>query len=184
MLDFCAEHGIAAEIEVITADQIDEAYDRVFASDVRYRFVIDTGSLATPKSRRRPVPANGQPAAASLAATRLMFSGPPSWWATPSMNFSISSWSICVPWRRLRLLFGDLSHDLFDLVFGERGVAKQRQQRHPVGAGHTAGVTGTEPVDDLLDERGRSHAEQCRRPGRRRHYRPHSLSLVHCALTA
>ena len=41
MLDFCATHGIGADIEVINADQIDEAYDRVVASDVRYRFVID-----------------------------------------------------------------------------------------------------------------------------------------------
>ncbi len=46
MLDFCAEHGLGAEIEVIGADQIDEAYDRVVASDVRYRFVIDTATLA------------------------------------------------------------------------------------------------------------------------------------------
>jgi uncharacterized zinc-type alcohol dehydrogenase-like protein len=46
MLDFCAEHGIGAEVEVIGADQIDEAYDRVVASDVRYRFVIDTATLA------------------------------------------------------------------------------------------------------------------------------------------
>jgi uncharacterized zinc-type alcohol dehydrogenase-like protein len=45
MLDFCAEHGLGAEIEVISADQIDEAYDRVVASDVRYRFVIDTATL-------------------------------------------------------------------------------------------------------------------------------------------
>ena len=45
MLDFCAEHGIAAEIEVIEPDYINEAYERVIASDVRYRFVIDTGSL-------------------------------------------------------------------------------------------------------------------------------------------
>ncbi|WP_369680299.1 NAD(P)-dependent alcohol dehydrogenase [Nocardia seriolae] len=37
MLDFCAAHGIGAEIEVISADRIDEAYDRVVASDVRYR---------------------------------------------------------------------------------------------------------------------------------------------------
>ena len=46
MLDFCAEHGIGAEIEVIAADQVNEAYERVLASDVRYRFVIDTGTLA------------------------------------------------------------------------------------------------------------------------------------------
>ena len=41
MLEFCAEHGIGAEIELISADQIDEAWDRVVDSDVRYRFVID-----------------------------------------------------------------------------------------------------------------------------------------------
>lgn len=41
MLDFCAEHGITAEIEEIGAEAINEAYDRVVASDVRYRFVID-----------------------------------------------------------------------------------------------------------------------------------------------
>lgn len=45
MLDFCAEHGIAAEVEVIGADQVNEAYERVLASDVRYRFVIDTSTL-------------------------------------------------------------------------------------------------------------------------------------------
>jgi uncharacterized zinc-type alcohol dehydrogenase-like protein len=45
MLDFCAEHGIGAEVEVIAADQINEAYQRVLASDVRYRFVIDTATL-------------------------------------------------------------------------------------------------------------------------------------------
>ena len=45
MLDFCAEHDIAAEVEVISADQINEAYERVLASDVRYRFVIDTATL-------------------------------------------------------------------------------------------------------------------------------------------
>lgn len=45
MLEFCAEHGIGAEIEVISADEINDAYDRVVASDVRYRFVIDTATL-------------------------------------------------------------------------------------------------------------------------------------------
>jgi alcohol dehydrogenase (NADP+) len=45
MLDFCAEHDIAAEIEVIGADRINEAWERVLASDVRYRFVIDTSTL-------------------------------------------------------------------------------------------------------------------------------------------
>jgi alcohol dehydrogenase (NADP+) len=45
MLDFCAEHGIGAEIEVIAADRVNDAYERVLASDVRYRFVIDTATL-------------------------------------------------------------------------------------------------------------------------------------------
>jgi len=45
MLDFCAKHGIAAEIEVISAAEINEAWERVLASDVRYRFVIDNSTL-------------------------------------------------------------------------------------------------------------------------------------------
>ncbi|MDJ0385732.1 NAD(P)-dependent alcohol dehydrogenase [Streptomyces sp. G-G2] len=45
MLDFCAEHGLGAEIELIRADEINEAYARVLASDVRYRFVIDTSTI-------------------------------------------------------------------------------------------------------------------------------------------
>jgi uncharacterized zinc-type alcohol dehydrogenase-like protein len=45
MLNFCAEHGIGAEIEVITADEIDTAWERVLASDVRYRFVIDSTTI-------------------------------------------------------------------------------------------------------------------------------------------
>jgi uncharacterized zinc-type alcohol dehydrogenase-like protein len=45
MLDFCAQHNIAADVEVIAADKINEAYERVLASDVRYRFVIDTATL-------------------------------------------------------------------------------------------------------------------------------------------
>lgn len=46
MLNFCAEHNITPEIEVISADRIDEAWERVLASDVRYRFVIDNSTLA------------------------------------------------------------------------------------------------------------------------------------------
>ena len=46
MLDFCAEHGLGAEIETISLDDVDGAYERVVASDVRYRFVIDTSTLA------------------------------------------------------------------------------------------------------------------------------------------
>ncbi|MEV7932801.1 MULTISPECIES: NAD(P)-dependent alcohol dehydrogenase [unclassified Curtobacterium] len=46
MLDFCAEKGILPETELISADRINEAYERVLSSDVRYRFVIDTATLA------------------------------------------------------------------------------------------------------------------------------------------
>ncbi|MDA8295708.1 MAG: NAD(P)-dependent alcohol dehydrogenase [Actinomycetota bacterium] len=46
MLDFCGAHGIGAEVEVIGAGDIDKAYDRVVASDVRYRFVIDASTFA------------------------------------------------------------------------------------------------------------------------------------------
>jgi alcohol dehydrogenase (NADP+) len=45
MIDFCAEHGIGAEVEVIDADQIDAAYDRVVAGDVRFCFVIDISTM-------------------------------------------------------------------------------------------------------------------------------------------
>jgi alcohol dehydrogenase (NADP+) len=45
MLDFCAEHDVTPEIEVIEPDYINEAYERVLASDVRYRFVIDISKL-------------------------------------------------------------------------------------------------------------------------------------------
>ncbi|SCB42723.1 NAD(P)-dependent alcohol dehydrogenase [Rhizobium multihospitium] len=46
MLDFCGEHNIVSEIEKINIQQINEAYERVLKSDVRYRFVIDIASLA------------------------------------------------------------------------------------------------------------------------------------------
>jgi len=45
MLDFCAEHGVGTEIELIRAEEINDAYARVLASDVRYRFVIDTATI-------------------------------------------------------------------------------------------------------------------------------------------
>ncbi len=45
MLDFCAEHGITAYIEMIAMDQINVAYGRLLKSDVKYRFVIDMGTL-------------------------------------------------------------------------------------------------------------------------------------------
>jgi uncharacterized zinc-type alcohol dehydrogenase-like protein len=45
MLDFCAEHGIVSDIEMIPIQGINEAYERMLKSDVKYRFVIDMGSL-------------------------------------------------------------------------------------------------------------------------------------------
>ncbi|MDT0308096.1 NAD(P)-dependent alcohol dehydrogenase [Streptomyces sp. DSM 44917] len=46
MLDLCAEHGIGAEIELIRAEEINAAYERLTAGDVRYRFVIDASTIA------------------------------------------------------------------------------------------------------------------------------------------
>jgi uncharacterized zinc-type alcohol dehydrogenase-like protein len=45
MLDFCADKGTTADIEMIRIQQINEAYDRLLKSDVKYRFVIDMASL-------------------------------------------------------------------------------------------------------------------------------------------
>ncbi len=45
MLDYCAEHGITSDVEVININYINEAYERVLKSDVKYRFVIDMKSL-------------------------------------------------------------------------------------------------------------------------------------------
>jgi uncharacterized zinc-type alcohol dehydrogenase-like protein len=45
MLDFCAKHGVASDIELIPIQKINEAYERMIKGDVRYRFVIDTASL-------------------------------------------------------------------------------------------------------------------------------------------
>ncbi len=45
MLEFCAEHGLVADIELIAIDKIEQAYARMVKSDVKYRFVIDMASL-------------------------------------------------------------------------------------------------------------------------------------------
>ena len=45
MFDFCAEHGITADVEVIPIQRINEAYERMLKSDVKYRFCIDIASL-------------------------------------------------------------------------------------------------------------------------------------------
>jgi uncharacterized zinc-type alcohol dehydrogenase-like protein len=46
MLEFCADRGIAADVEFIPADKMNEAFERMVRSDVRYRFVIDSKSMA------------------------------------------------------------------------------------------------------------------------------------------
>lgn len=46
MLDFCAENGIVADIEMVSAQQIEQAYDRMQKSDVKYRFVIDSATMS------------------------------------------------------------------------------------------------------------------------------------------
>lgn len=51
MLDFCAQHGVAADVEVIEIQDIDAAYERMLRSDVRYRFVIDIASLGQQAAR-------------------------------------------------------------------------------------------------------------------------------------
>jgi len=45
MLDFCAEHGIVAEIEMIDAASVNTAFERLGRNDVRYRFVIDGSTI-------------------------------------------------------------------------------------------------------------------------------------------
>jgi uncharacterized zinc-type alcohol dehydrogenase-like protein len=45
MLDFCADHGIVSDIEMIAMKDIDAAYERMVKSDVKYRFVIDMATL-------------------------------------------------------------------------------------------------------------------------------------------
>jgi uncharacterized zinc-type alcohol dehydrogenase-like protein len=45
MLDYCAEHNIVSDVEVININYINEAYERMLKNDVRYRFVIDMASL-------------------------------------------------------------------------------------------------------------------------------------------
>jgi uncharacterized zinc-type alcohol dehydrogenase-like protein len=45
MLDFCAEHGIVSDIEMIAMQDIDKSYDRMLKGDVKYRFVIDMKTL-------------------------------------------------------------------------------------------------------------------------------------------
>jgi uncharacterized zinc-type alcohol dehydrogenase-like protein len=46
MLDYCGQHGIGSDVEIIPMQKINEAYERMLKSDVRYRFSIDMKSLA------------------------------------------------------------------------------------------------------------------------------------------
>ena len=45
MIDFCAEHNIVCDIEMVPIQQVNEAYERLLKNDVKYRFVIDMESL-------------------------------------------------------------------------------------------------------------------------------------------
>jgi len=45
MLDYCAEHGIVSDVEIIPVSSVNEAYDRMLRSDVKYRFVLDMATL-------------------------------------------------------------------------------------------------------------------------------------------
>ena len=51
MLDFCSEHGVVSDIEIVGADELNDAYDRMVAGDVKYRFVLDTTTLQAPAER-------------------------------------------------------------------------------------------------------------------------------------
>jgi uncharacterized zinc-type alcohol dehydrogenase-like protein len=46
MLDHCGTHGITADVEVIPIQRVNEAYDRLVRGDVKYRFVVESASLA------------------------------------------------------------------------------------------------------------------------------------------
>lgn len=63
MLDFCAEHGIEAQVETIGADRIDEAYARVIAGDVQFRFVIDVATIKAANAAAGVAPAQLPPQA-------------------------------------------------------------------------------------------------------------------------
>ena len=53
MLDFCGEHNVSADVEVIPIQDVNEAYERLANSDVKYRFSIDMASLKSESNRPR-----------------------------------------------------------------------------------------------------------------------------------
>ena len=160
MLDFCAEHGVTPEIEVIEPDYINEAYQRVLASDVRYRFVIDTGALAAALTRVGADPGQWPACGCQLGGHPLDVLRP-----------GVAVGDVLDELRDLvarhvaggpAVRGGEVAHYLFDLVFGQRGGAQQRQQRHPVGTGHTFGVTGAQPLQDRMKQRRSGHEAKSR----------------------
>ncbi len=103
------------------------------------------------------MPASGQPAAASFAATRWTFSGPASWWVNSEMNASISSLSIWCVCQRRRAVGGDVADDLLDLLLGQGSGTQQSEQRNAIGPGNALGVAGPEPVQNGGQKRGVGH---------------------------
>ncbi|WP_458111355.1 NAD(P)-dependent alcohol dehydrogenase [Arthrobacter sp. R1-13] len=51
MLDFCSEHGVVSDVEIVSAQQLNEAYERMVAGDVKYRFVLDNKTLPAPAAK-------------------------------------------------------------------------------------------------------------------------------------
>ena len=83
-----------------------------------------------------------------------------------------------------RAVGGDVAHHLFDLVFGQRGGAQQRQQRNPVGAGNTFGVAGSQPVQDRVQKRRGGHAASVVAGQWPRQSGFHSSPVIHRAFIA
>jgi uncharacterized zinc-type alcohol dehydrogenase-like protein len=61
MLDFCGTHNITADVEVIPIQKVNEAYERLLKSDVKYRFSIDMASLKSESIRPQPEPVISHP---------------------------------------------------------------------------------------------------------------------------
>src|SRR6202021_2632986 len=58
MLDFCGQHNLNADVEVIPIQKVNEAYERMLKSDVKYRFRIDMGSIKSAKAEEQTFPAS------------------------------------------------------------------------------------------------------------------------------
>jgi len=53
MLNFCAEHGVVSDVEIVPIQSVNQAYERLVSNDVKYRFVIDMSSLKTASGERK-----------------------------------------------------------------------------------------------------------------------------------